>query len=133
VADDRAVAELLARFRAAVAALYAEELHDASERRALEEQTREQLATLPLRSLDASALAAGLRLNDACQALAGAYETDLPAYAARLDALGGDLPGFLAAARAAAESSEPRCALLGVCDHDQDSGSSTTGSLQDLE
>ncbi len=118
VADDRRIADDLARFRGAVADLYAEFAAgpERDRRRAgLEAETRERLAALPLGSRDAAKLAAAVRLNDACQALVGAYQSDLPAYAQRLAELDGDLTELLAAAREAAEAPEPRCALLGIC------------------
>jgi predicted aminopeptidase len=77
----------------------------------LSNQARDEIAALPLRTMDAVAVAAAARLNDACLALAGTYEADLDAHAARLAALGGDLGAFVAAVRAAAHDEDPRRAL----------------------
>ena len=63
-----------------------------------------------------------MRLNDACQALTGAYESDLPGYAARLAELDGDLGAFLEAAREATEAEDPGSALRGRGDQDSPSG-----------
>ena len=125
VADDRAIASRLARFRAAVADLYAAGLEEPQRRRrraALEDAVRRDLGTLALAVRDPAALAAGVRLNDACQALVGTYESDLPGYAARLAELDGDLAVFLEQAKAAVDGDDPRCALAGICrDLDPDS------------
>ena len=54
---------------------------------------------LPLAGRDPGKLAERLRLNDACLALQGTYGADLPSYAERLAAMGGDLAAFVAALR----------------------------------
>jgi len=115
VTDERAVARVLASLRASIAALYAEP-DDATrpERRTrLETDARAALRALPLTTRSAAALAAAVPLQDACLALAGTYESDLPVWARRLDELG-DLSAFVAAAQAAASSEDPRAALSGA-------------------
>jgi predicted aminopeptidase len=116
VEDDRAIARLLAEFRAAVKVIYEREDDPgrrAEQRLQAEEAARRRLAALPLRSADAAALPERVRWNDACQALSGTYEADLGGYEARLAALGGDLRAFLDEARRAAEAPDPRLALRG--------------------
>ncbi len=112
-ADDRAVARVLAALRAQIAALYAApDTADRSETRAhLGRTAREELRALPLTSRAAGRLADKLPLQDACLALAGTYERDLPLWTQRLDAEGGDLPAFIRAARAAAITTDPRATL----------------------
>ena len=116
VSDERVLSAALLELRNEVAALYGSEpagpAREAA-RAGLEGLARTSLAALPLRTRDAGELAAKLRLNDACLALEGAYTADLPRYAARLAALGGDLPALMQAAREAARASDPRTALLG--------------------
>ncbi|HVH08118.1 MAG TPA: aminopeptidase [Myxococcota bacterium] len=115
VAEDRRVAGVLEAFRDAVASLYAttEPGTVRGERRAaLEASTREELRALPLATRDSEALGRDIRLNDACQALIGTYQGDLPRYEAVLEALGGDLGRFVELARKAARESDPRAALL---------------------
>jgi predicted aminopeptidase len=114
VSDERAVARVLASLRASIAALYAEpDDGTRAERHArLEADARAALRALPLTTRSATALAAAIPLQDACLALAGTYESDLPVWARRLDALG-DLPAFIAAAKAAAAAQDPRAALAG--------------------
>lgn len=114
IADERAIARELGALRERVLALYdpAAAAPDLDrERAALSDATRTALAALPLTSFDPAAVAAAARLNDACLALAFTYHADLGAYAARLAALGGELPAFVAEVRAAAETDEPRRAL----------------------
>ncbi len=116
VADDRRLRRALLDFRDRVADLYAEELpgpRREAERAALEVRAREEIGALPLTTRDADELAATARLGDACLALAGTYAADVPAFAARLDALDGDLGAFVRALRDAADAPEPRAALLG--------------------
>ena len=67
---------------------------------------------MPLTTRSPAALADAISLQDACLALAGTYESDLPVWAQRLDALG-DLPAFIAAAKSAAATDDPRAALQG--------------------
>jgi predicted aminopeptidase len=116
VAESRAVMDVLGRLRAAIAELYAGPpgpVRD-SARKALAKAARAELAALPLRLGDPARLARDAELGDACLALLGTYHADLPAYAERLDALDGDLPGFLAEAARAARAPDPRAALLGT-------------------
>jgi len=115
VADDRRVAAALLALRAEIAALYTRE--PAGPRReagraAAESRARDAVAALPLATRDAPALAQALRLNDACLAIVGTYSADLPRYEAWLASHGGDLAGFVARVRAAAEAPDPRAALL---------------------
>jgi predicted aminopeptidase len=113
VSDERAVAAEVARLREQVTALYeapADAEPEAS-RAQLEARARSAIAALPLATRDAAALAEALRLSDPCLALEGTYERDIPLWAERLRALDGDLPRFVAAVRAAAESDDPRAAL----------------------
>jgi predicted aminopeptidase len=115
VAEDREIAAILQDFREAVAGLYAASPaggeRDAA-RSELEAGVRERLRTLPLATRDPEALSRGVRLNDACQALIGTYQGDLPRYEEVLGSLGGDLAGFVARARKAAEADDPHAALL---------------------
>ena len=117
VADDRRVAQEMLAFREAVAGLYAEmpagEARDAARAR-LEAEAREKLAGLPLGSIDAARLSERARLNDACLSIAATYAGDLPRYAERLEALGGDLPGLIARAIAARDAEDPRAAVLSL-------------------
>jgi predicted aminopeptidase len=53
-----------------------------------------------------------LQLNDACLALAATYASDIPRYAEKLKALGGDLAAFVARLRELADADDPREALL---------------------
>lgn len=115
VDDDRRVDAALLLFRGAVAELYENgepgPERDAA-RAALEEQARTELAALELTTRAPDELARRVRLNDACLALVGTYAADLPDYAFRLHGMDGDVGGFVAALRAAADSDEPREALL---------------------
>ncbi len=114
VADERAVARELASLRASVAALYAEpdDGTRAQRRAELDVRARAALRALPLTTRSAAALADAIQLQDACLALAGTYESDLPVWDRRLAELG-DLPAFIAAAKAAAAADDPRAALAG--------------------
>jgi predicted aminopeptidase len=116
VADDRAVAAVVGALRARVEALYADPPGDdpAAARAALEAGTREAIRALPLAVLPAAQIAASIPLADPCLALAGTYERDLPVWEARLAALEGDLPRFVASMRAAAGAPDPRAALAGA-------------------
>ncbi len=115
IADERAVSGALRSLREEVAALYAAEppgpARDAR-RTALAAGARERVAGLALTTIDAEALAARLRTNDACLALEGTYTQDLPRYEAALSRHGGDLRALVAAARKAAGDRDPRAALL---------------------
>jgi predicted aminopeptidase len=112
VNDERAVARVLASLRASIAALYTEPDDAArAERRAqLEVEARDTLRALPLTTRPAAPLAEMIPLEDPCLALAGTYQSDLPVWARRLGELG-DLPAFVAAAKAAATTEDPRAAL----------------------
>lgn len=106
--------ELLA-FRNSVAELYASTPPGPSRQAArdeLEARVRRELAGLPLTTRDPVVLAERARLNDACLALVATYTADVPDYAARLDAEDGDLVRFIAKLQGAAESPDPRRALL---------------------
>lgn len=111
VEDDRSVAGTLVAFRERIADLYegseAGAQRDAA-RVELESQTRKEMASLDLATLDAKRLAGQVRLNDACQALIGTYHGDLTRYGERLRELEGDLRAFLESARRAAEEPDPR-------------------------
>ena len=117
VEEDRLVAALLLDYRDRVRALYERERpgppRDAA-RQALEQETRDALAALPLETRDPRRTAETVRLNDACQALAGTYQSDLARYAEALDRLGGDLARFVAEARRAKRSGDPRAQLFAV-------------------
>ena len=115
VEDDRRVAAALLAFRKDVGDLYAREPagpeRDAA-RSAAEGRAREAIAALPMTTRDAAAVAAAVRLNDACLALTGTYSADLPRYAEALAASGGDLHAFVERVRAAAQAPDPMTALL---------------------
>jgi predicted aminopeptidase len=115
IEEDRRVGAALQAFRERVRALYASTpagpARDAA-RAELERAARAELAALPLVTRDAALVAESVRLNDACQALTGTYQSDLPAYAAALAAMGGDLRRFVERARAAADQDDPRSALV---------------------
>ena len=105
----------LMRLRERVADLYAAESAGPERdtaRAGLEEQTRAAIAADRFTHRDATALADALRLNDACLALAGTYSADLPRYAAKLAAGGGDLRAFVASLRELGDATDPREALL---------------------
>jgi predicted aminopeptidase len=112
VSDERAVARVLASLRAEVALLYAQPDDGArAQRRAeLDAAARDTLRALPLTTRPAAQLADVIPLDDPCLALAGTYESDLPVWARRLGELG-DLPAFIAAAKAAAATEDPRATL----------------------
>ncbi len=115
VRDGRLIAETILTFRRQLASLSesASPAAARSERRtALEADARAALAALPLSDPDASELARRSALNDACLALAGTYAGDTQAYVQRLAVLDGDLRAFVALARSAAETDDPRAALL---------------------
>jgi predicted aminopeptidase len=115
VEDERVVQAALLSLRAEIGALYAASEPGAARERhreALEGAARERLADLPLRALDAAAIAEHARLNDACLSIAATYAADLSAYAERLARMGGDLPAFIARARALEGSNDPRAEIL---------------------
>jgi len=116
VEDDRRVQEALLTLRQEVGALYAATepgAERARRRDALETEGRARLAALPLRHADAAAIGQRARLNDACLSIAATYASDLPAYARRLEALGGDLSAFIALARSVEDADDPRGEILG--------------------
>jgi predicted aminopeptidase len=77
-----------------------------------EDEARSGIAVLPFAGRDGETLASGLRLNDACLALAATYASDMPRYADKLEALGGDLRAFVARLRGVSDAPDPRAALL---------------------
>lgn len=115
VEDERAVARVVADLHRRIGALYEEPASEATPaaRAQLEQDARAALRALPLATIDPAAVAERLPLADPCLAIRGTYERDLPLWAARLDALGGDLARFVAEARAAAHADDPRAALAG--------------------
>jgi predicted aminopeptidase len=116
VEDERRVSEALLALRQAIGTLYAETgpgpERDAR-RAAFEAETRAELEALPLHEVDAAAVARDSRLNDACLSISATYAADVPAYAARLSDLGGDLRRFVALTVESAEAEDPRAAILG--------------------
>jgi predicted aminopeptidase len=115
VEEDRRVAAELQVFRDDVRELYASTSPGPerdTERAERERTARAALAALPLTTRDPSWVAEQVRLNDACQALTGTYQSDLAGYAGALEADGGELPRFLVRALEAAEEPDPRAALL---------------------
>jgi len=117
VEEDRRVAEVLLAFRGRVRALYAREAagpaRDAA-RAALEQEARDDLAALPLQTRDPLRVAEAARLSDACQALAGTYQSDLAQYDAVLARLDGDLTRFVAEARRVERARHPRTVLFAL-------------------
>ncbi len=116
VADQRALASALFALRTEISALYAAALPEderARRRAELDREARARIASLPLATIDAPALAASLALQDACLVLEDTYTADLPLYEAALARLGGDLPALVRAAREAASAQDARAALLG--------------------
>jgi predicted aminopeptidase len=117
VTDERRVHGALLAVRQEIGALYAATSPGAERdrRRAeIETRARERLASLPLERGDAAAIAESARLNDACLSVTATYASDVPAYARRLDALGGDLAAFVALARSVEDAEDPRAAILGA-------------------
>jgi predicted aminopeptidase len=115
VDDSRALSTVLTRLRDRVEVLYQETepgVEQKRRREALEIAAREELAGLALHGRDGTALAQTLRLNDACVALSETYGAGIERYAAKLAALGEDLPEFIARLRAAADAPDPAEALL---------------------
>ena len=114
VEDERRLALLLASIRSEVADLYASPASPERDRQRAElsRRARAEIAALPLHHQDPAGLAERVPLTDACLALLGTYEADLPAYAEHLRRLGGDLAAFLRAARRVADAEDPVAALL---------------------
>ncbi len=103
ISDRRAIARVIMRFRDRLVELEADS--GLGHRRALEEtRARAELAALPLRVLDAPAVAEHARLSNACLALRGTYVRDLPRHARVLEALGGDLERMIVRLRRWAET-----------------------------
>jgi predicted aminopeptidase len=115
IEDWRQVQAATLRLRQRVEELYASkpggDERDAA-RSQLERRAWETIAALPLTTRDAREVAESLRLNDACLALTGTYAANLAPYTEKLAALGGDLRTFVMRLREAAESPDPRAALL---------------------
>jgi predicted aminopeptidase len=117
VTENRRVQAELLRVRDEIESLYASRQPDAArdaQRADIETRGRAHIARLELASRDASELASGIRLNDACLALVGTYASEIDRFAAALASLGGDLQAFLKRARQAAGASDPERALLDV-------------------
>ena len=115
VSEDRLVGAELQTFRQSVQALYASTPPGPGRdtaRAERERAARAALAALPLTTRDPAFLAEHARLNDACQALVGTYQADLPRYAKALEGDGGDLARFVARALEAGKAPDPRAALL---------------------
>jgi predicted aminopeptidase len=117
VEDARRYDAAVLAFRRTVEGLY--ETEPAGAERALqrqrdEDRARQRIAALPLETADAAELAATARLNDACLALAATYTADLPDYERLLGELHGELAAFVSRLREAADSDDPRAALLGA-------------------
>jgi predicted aminopeptidase len=116
VSDARRVAAEVLAFRRQVERLYGSEAAAAAvaaSRAAAELRARASIAALPLSTRDPAHLASELRLSDACLALTRTYAADVDGYKATLASLGGDLRAFVARLREAADSKDPREALLG--------------------
>ena len=95
IADRQTISEVILAFRNELGEI--EEEPDRAKRRIpLESKARKDLATLPLRVLDAEAVATDVRLSDACLALRGTYVEDGPRHAEVLIALDGDLEAMIA-------------------------------------
>ncbi len=115
VGDSRMLARAMLAFRHEVEALYAGDTppeERAVQRAAAETRARASIAALPLTSRDPARLAPDVRLSDACLALTRTYAADVDAYATTLAALDDSLPAFIARLREAAETEDPRAALL---------------------
>jgi predicted aminopeptidase len=81
-------------------------------RSALESETRNAIAGLPLETLDAPELSSRLRLNDACLALRGTYAADIDRYATMLADLKGNLRSFVDRLRSVEDAEDPRSAFF---------------------
>jgi predicted aminopeptidase len=115
IEDARRVDAALLRFRGEVSALYASQDDGSSRdeiRRDLEERARKRIRNLPLVTRDPNQLAAVLRMNDACLALAGTYASELERYAALFSQLDRDLNALIARLEAAKDAKDPLEALL---------------------
>jgi predicted aminopeptidase len=115
VLDNRRIADAVLSFRREVEYLYASGAAAgprSAARMAAETRARASIAELPLKTRSPAQVASQLRLSDACLAIARTYSADIGLYEATLASLGGDLPAFVARLRKAAESEDPRAALL---------------------
>jgi predicted aminopeptidase len=115
VEDARRVDAALLRFRDEVSALYASQDSGTSRdgiRRDLEARARKRIRDLPLVTRDPIQLADGLRMNDACLALAGTYADELERYSALFSRLDGDLVELIARLKGVEGSEDPLEALL---------------------
>ena len=115
VADARRLASAMLAFRREVEGLYASEARPderAAQRAAAEVRARASIARLALVTRDPARIASDLRLSDACLALTRTYAADVEDYVATLAALDGSLPRLVARLREAADSDDPRAALL---------------------
>jgi predicted aminopeptidase len=115
IEDARRVDAALLRFRGEVSSLYASQDSGTSRdeiRRDLEERARKRIRNLPLVTRDPDQLAAVLRMNDACLALAGTYAAELERYAALLSRLDGNLVALIARLKGLKGSNDPLEALL---------------------
>jgi predicted aminopeptidase len=79
-----------------------------AQRAALETESRNAIAGLPLAILDAEQLSSGARLNDACLALRGTYAGDSERYGSMLTSLDGDLRAFIERLRSVEGAEDPR-------------------------
>ncbi len=115
VTDAHRIDAAILGFREQVIELYAAEPagpdRDAA-RASAEQETRAAIAATVFETRDANQLSQGLRLNDACLALAATYTADFDRYARRLQQLDGDLSAFIVRLIEAAQHPEPRDALL---------------------
>jgi predicted aminopeptidase len=115
IEDARRVDAELVRLRDEVSALYASQDEGTSReeiRRDLEARARKRIRNLPLGTRDPGELADGLRMNDACLALAGTYATELERYAELFARLDGDLIALIARLKSAESAKDPLEALL---------------------
>jgi predicted aminopeptidase len=115
IEDARRVDAALLRFRGEVSALYASQDNGTSRdeiRRDLEERARKRIRNLPLAARDPNQVAAVLRMNDACLALAGTYAGELERYAALFSRLDGNLVALIARLKGVKGSKNPLETLL---------------------
>jgi len=115
IEDARRVDAALLRFRGEVSTLYASQDNGTSRdevRRNLEERARKRIRNLPLVTRDPKRLAAVLRMNDACLALAGTYAAELERYAAFFSRIDGDLAALIARLKSVKGSKDPLEAFL---------------------
>ncbi len=106
IADRRLVADSLVAFRDRIALLEGDPDRERKRSR-LEQETRRELAALPLQVLEPTEVASRARLSDACLSLRGTYVRDLPRHEQVLTALGGDLTAMIDRLRRWADESRP--------------------------